>query len=110
MVPLQLFREVRLKLDHGCNFRCFYCSSWQRREPQLDVSAVCNLLRGLASHGARKLSISGGEPLTYPEFERILSDVGALFQRVSVTTNGTGLARLAGEKARLNGSKVTLST
>src|SRR5947207_294279 len=109
MTPIQLFKEVRLKLDHGCNFRCFYCSSWQPRESQLDAVAICSLLHTLPSFGARKLAISGGEPLTHPALERILSGARQLFPRISITTNGTGLAQRAGELAALNVAEIHLS-
>jgi cyclic pyranopterin phosphate synthase len=109
MHPIHLFNEVRLKLDHGCNFRCFYCSSWQPREPQLDAVAICSLLRTLPSFGARKLVISGGEPLTHPAIERILLGARQLFPRISITTNGTGLAQRAGELAALNVAEIHLS-
>lgn len=91
-------RTAKLKLTARCNLRCRMCSYWKGREPdRIDTRRALRLVDELAERGCRKLHVSGGELLTRPDAEEILTAATAAGLRVNVTTNGTLLTK---ERAR----------
>ena len=99
---------VRVSVTDRCDFRCVYCMSEDMNFlPKRDVLSLeeldrlCSAFVGL---GARKIRITGGEPLVrrgmmslFRGLSRHLTS-GAL-DELTLTTNGSQLARFAGELA-----------
>jgi GTP 3',8-cyclase len=97
---------VRVSVTDRCDFRCVYCMSEDMNFlPKRDVLSLeeldrlCSAFVGL---GARKIRITGGEPLVrrnvmtlFRGLKRHLKS-GAL-DEVTVTTNGSQLAKFAAE-------------
>lgn len=81
----------------GCNLRCRHCAiEGGRRAPdELDTAEALAMMDALAGLGVRRFSISGGEPTTRPDWERLLDHALGRFESVMLTTNGFGGARLA---------------
>ncbi len=114
--------DLRVSLTDRCNLRCTYCMpaeglDWLPRPALLTDDEVSRLI----TVAVRQLSITevrftGGEPLIRRGLPAIIARTAALEPRpeISLTTNGIGLARLAGSLAaagldRLNVSLDTLS-
>ncbi|PSK61585.1 Cyclic pyranopterin monophosphate synthase 2 [Micromonospora sp. MH33] len=96
-------RDLRVSLTDKCNLRCTYCMPaeglpWLAGPQLLDDDEIVRLIR-VAVHrlGVTEVRFTGGEPLIRPGLARILSAVAALEPRprISLTTNGIGLDRLA---------------
>ena len=109
---------VRVSVTDRCDFRCVYCMSEDMNFlPKRDVLSLeeldrlCSAFVGL---GARKIRITGGEPLVrrsvmslFHGLSRHLSS-GAL-DELTLTTNGTQLARFANELVDCGVKRVNVS-
>ncbi|MFC0029808.1 GTP 3',8-cyclase MoaA [Micromonospora chaiyaphumensis] len=96
-------RDLRVSLTDKCNLRCTYCMPaeglpWLAGPQLLDDDEIVRLIR-VAVHrlGVTEVRFTGGEPLIRPGLARIVGAVAALEPRprISLTTNGIGLDRLA---------------
>jgi cyclic pyranopterin phosphate synthase len=109
---------VRVSVTDRCDFRCVYCMSEDMNFlPKRDVLSLeeldrlCSAFVGL---GVRKLRITGGEPLVrrnvmslFRSLRRHLES-GAL-DEVTLTTNGSQLARFAHELADCGVKRINVS-
>jgi cyclic pyranopterin phosphate synthase len=109
---------VRVSVTDRCDFRCVYCMSEDMTFlPKSDVLSLEELDRLCSSFvrmGTRKLRVTGGEPLVrrgIMTLFRALSrhiDSGAL-DELTLTTNGSQLARFAGELADCGVRRINVS-
>ena len=99
---------VRVSVTDRCDYRCVYCMSedmnFLPKRDVLSLEELDRLCSTFVSLGARKIRITGGEPLVrrnvmslFHGLSRHLS-AGTL-DEVTVTTNGSQLARFASELA-----------
>lgn len=93
-------------LTYACNFRCPYCSDGSGKpyytlpNKTLPPNKVLDIFRNIRKH-CNTLVITGGEPLNYPDFEQVISNVKPInFKEVVLTTNGYDLERYIDEIAR----------
>ncbi|MDW8338616.1 MAG: GTP 3',8-cyclase MoaA [Thermoleophilia bacterium] len=112
-------RDVRISVTDRCNFRCVYCMPKEvfgrdyrflpRRE-LLTFEEIERVARVLVSLGARKLRITGGEPLLRRDLELLIARLAALGDLdLTLTTNGALLAQKAEALAEAGLSRVTVS-
>ena len=91
--------HVYIELLARCNLRCAHCfmSGAPERTETLEREEVFALLDTFAAAGGRYVTLSGGEPLLYRQFEDVARYAIALGLYSTVITNGTVLkpARLA---------------
>ncbi|MEU1836523.1 GTP 3',8-cyclase MoaA [Micromonospora chersina] len=99
----RIAQDLRVSLTDKCNLRCTYCMPaeglpWLAGPQLLDDDEIVRLI-GVAVQrlGVTEVRFTGGEPLIRPGLARIVSAVAALEPRprISLTTNGIGLNRLA---------------
>ncbi|GAB3383307.1 GTP 3',8-cyclase MoaA [Micromonospora halotolerans] len=99
----RIARDLRVSLTDKCNLRCTYCMPaeglpWLAGPQLLDDDEIVRLIRVAVQRlGVTEVRFTGGEPLIRPGLPRIVSAVAALEPRprISLTTNGIGLDRLA---------------
>ncbi len=112
--------DLRVSLTDRCNLRCSYCMppeglDWLPAPDQLTDDELVRLL-GIAVQrlGISEIRFTGGEPILRRGLAGIIAAAAALTPRpeLSLTTNGIGLARLAGplHEAGLNRVNVSLDT
>jgi cyclic pyranopterin phosphate synthase len=112
--------DLRVSLTDRCNLRCTYCMPveglpWLPTPTVLTDDEVVRLL-GVAVRllGVTEVRFTGGEPLLRPGLVPIVAAAAALTPRprISLTTNGIGLDRLAGplREAGLDRVNVSLDT
>jgi cyclic pyranopterin phosphate synthase len=114
--------DLRVSVTDRCNLRCMYCMpaeglDWLPGPALLTDDEVGRLISvAVRRLGITEVRFTGGEPLIRRGLLAIIARTAALEPRpeISVTTNGIGLARLAGSLAaagldRLNVSLDTLS-
>ena len=99
---------LRVSVTDRCDFRCVYCMSedmtFLPKKDVLTLEELDRLCSAFVARGVRKLRLTGGEPLVrrnVMSLVRSLSrhlDSGAL-DELTLTTNGSQLARFAGELA-----------
>jgi GTP 3',8-cyclase len=114
--------DLRVSVTDRCNLRCSYCMppeglDWLPGPALLTDSEVSRLITVAVERlGVTEVRFTGGEPLLRRGLTGLVAAAAALDPRpeISLTTNGIGLARLAGTLAaagldRLNVSLDTLS-
>ncbi len=112
--------DLRVSLTDRCNLRCAYCMppeglDWLPSPTLLTDDEVIRLVRiGVELLGITEVRYTGGEPLLRRGLPGIVARTAALAPRpeTSLTTNGIGLARLAGplREAGLDRINVSLDT
>jgi cyclic pyranopterin phosphate synthase len=96
--------DLRVSVTDRCNLRCTYCMPAEGLEwlpnPSLLTDDEVNRLIAIAVTrlGVREIRFTGGEPLLRRGLTDIVAATANLQPRpqISITTNGIGLARLAG--------------
>ncbi|MEV0456090.1 GTP 3',8-cyclase MoaA [Catellatospora methionotrophica] len=112
--------DLRVSLTDRCNLRCSYCMPpeglpWLPKQEILTDDEVLRLITVAVTRlGVEEVRFTGGEPLLRPGIVGIVAGSAALTPRpkLSVTTNGIGLARLAAplRDAGLDRVNVSLDT
>lgn len=112
--------DLRVSLTDRCNLRCTYCMppeglDWLPKPDLLTAEEIIRLVRlGVERLGITEVRFTGGEPLLRRELPQIVAAAAALRPRpqLTLTTNGIGLARLAGVlvEAGLDRVNVSLDT
>ncbi len=109
---------VRLSVTDRCDFRCVYCMAenmtFLPKSDLLSYDELDRLCAAFVARGVRKLRITGGEPLVrrgimelFAKLARHL-ETGAL-EELTLTTNGSQLARHAADLAALGVRRVNVS-
>jgi GTP 3',8-cyclase len=109
---------LRLSVTDRCDLRCTYCMSEKMRfvprTELLSLEELALVAEEFIGRGVRKVRLTGGEPLVRRDvmnLVRALSrhlDTGAL-DELTLTTNGTQLARFADELAACGVRRVNVS-
>jgi cyclic pyranopterin phosphate synthase len=109
---------LRLSVTDRCDLRCVYCMAERMVFlPKADVLSLEELDRMAAafvSLGVRKLRLTGGEPLVRKGIMDLVRGLsrhlrsGAV-DEIALTTNGTRLARFAGELVQAGVARVNVS-
>jgi cyclic pyranopterin phosphate synthase len=109
---------VRVSVTDRCDFRCVYCMSEQMaflpRKDLLTLEELDRLCAAFIARGTRKLRITGGEPLVRHDVMKLFRALsrhlasGAL-EELTLTTNGSQLARYAAELADCGVRRVNVS-
>jgi cyclic pyranopterin phosphate synthase len=112
--------DLRVSLTDRCNLRCAYCMppeglEWLPSAEVLTEDEIVRLIRiGVSMLGIREVRFTGGEPLLRRDLVAIVKRTAELSPRpeISLTTNGIGLARVAGSlrAAGLDRINVSLDT
>ena len=108
---------LRVSVTDRCDLRCVYCMSEDMTFlPKVDVLSLeelerlCGAFIGL---GVRKLRITGGEPLVRRDvmtlFQRLGTRIGHGLDELTLTTNGTQLAKYAQALAAAGVRRVNVS-
>jgi GTP 3',8-cyclase len=117
-------RDLRISVTDRCNFRCSYCMPKEvfdnryRFLPHaelLSFEEITRLARLFARLGARKIRLTGGEPLMRKHLEDLIQMLAALRTPddqpldLTLTTNGSMLARKAAELKAAGLTRLTVS-
>lgn len=94
---------VRLSVTDRCDLRCRYCMSEAMRfvpnSALLTFDEIEQLADALIARGVRRLRLTGGEPLVRRGIDELIgrlgSRIGSGLDELTMTTNGTQLARFA---------------
>ena len=114
------FRDLRISVTDRCNFRCTYCMPEEvfgeryRFLPKSDLltfEEIARVARVLIGLGARKIRLTGGEPLVRHQIERLVVQLAALdgLDDLAMTTNGYLLAQQAETLREAGLGRVTVS-
>lgn len=109
---------LRVSVTDRCDFRCFYCMSedmtFLPREDLLSIEELDTVCSTFIERGVRKLRLTGGEPLVRRGIMELIArldrhkDAG-LLDEITLTTNGSQLAKHAHEIKRLGVERINVS-
>ncbi|MDO5370611.1 GTP 3',8-cyclase MoaA, partial [Paracoccus sp. (in: a-proteobacteria)] len=108
---------LRVSVTDRCDFRCTYCMAehmqFLPKAELLTLEELERLAGAFIDLGVRKLRITGGEPLVrrnIMSFFHVMSDrLGQGLDELTLTTNGSQLARFADELAGCGVRRINVS-
>jgi len=110
--------DLRISVTDRCNFRCVYCmprevfdSNYRflRHEDILSFEEIARLARVFVGLGVNKIRLTGGEPLVRRNLDRLVAMLAKLDAEVTLTTNGSLLAKQAAALKTAGLDRVTVS-
>ena len=109
---------LRVSVTDRCDFRCVYCMSenmtFLPRQDLLTLEELDRVCSAFIAQGVRKLRLTGGEPLVRKGIMTLVESLsrhlksGAL-EELTLTTNGSQLARYAKELAQHGVKRINVS-
>jgi len=117
-------RDLRISVTDRCNFRCSYCMpkevfdkdyQYLPHTSLLTFEEITRLAQLFMNQGVHKLRLTGGEPLLRKGIEVLIAQLAALRTPdgeppdITLTTNGSLLARKAKALKEAGLSRVTVS-
>jgi cyclic pyranopterin phosphate synthase len=108
---------LRMSVTDRCDFRCVYCMAenmtFLPKKDVLSLEELDRLCGAFVDLGVKKLRLTGGEPLVRRDimwlFRRLGARLGNGLEELTVTTNGSQLARFADELADCGVRRVNVS-
>lgn len=85
--------SITVNTTNACNSRCVMCDYWRNVEVQMSDSLAVSIAAEAAGLGARTAVLSGGEPLSNPNWQTWASAFRKRGLSVSLVTNGLLLRR-----------------
>jgi len=111
-------RDLRISVTDRCNFRCVYCMprevfdaghEFLPHSQILSFEEIARLARVFVDLGVKKIRLTGGEPLVRKQLHRLVAMLSELPAEITLTTNGSLLARQAKALAQAGLDRVTVS-
>jgi cyclic pyranopterin phosphate synthase len=111
-------RDLRISVTDRCNFRCVYCMPREVFDADhkflphsaiLTFEEVARLARIFVGLGVQKLRLTGGEPLVRRGVDRLVAMLAPLGADLTLTTNGSLLARQARALKDAGLNRITVS-
>ena len=110
-------RDLRISVTDRCNFRCVYCMPREVFEQHqflphgaiLTFEEIARLARIFVGLGVEKIRLTGGEPLVRRDVQRLVAMLAELDVEITLTTNGSLLARQAKALKAAGLDRVTVS-
>src|SRR4029077_2551017 len=109
---------LRVSVTDRCDFRCVYCMpehmTFLPKSDVLSLEELDRLCGAFISKGVKKLRLTGGEPLVRRDVMKLFQSLGrrletGALEELTLTTNGSQLARYAGELAACGVKRVNVS-
>lgn len=109
---------LRISVTDRCDFRCRYCMAenmtFLPRTEVLSFEEIDRLASAFIRRGLRKLRLTGGEPLVRRGIIELVQSLGrhvrsGALDELTLTTNGSQLARFAGDLAAAGVRRVNVS-
>ena len=110
--------DLRISVTDRCNFRCVYCMpretfgadhAFLPHSAILSFEEVARLARIFVRLGVRKIRLTGGEPLVRRDLHRLVGLLSGLGAELTLTTNGSLLAKNARALKDAGLARVTVS-
>jgi cyclic pyranopterin phosphate synthase len=109
---------LRVSVTDRCDFRCVYCMSehmtFLPKPDLLTLEELDRICTAFVSRGVRKLRITGGEPLVRRDIMTLFRSLSrhvesGVLNELTLTTNGSQLARFAKELAGYGIKRINVS-
>ena len=109
---------LRVSVTDRCDFRCVYCMNedmtFLPKAEVLSLEEIDRMCAAFVRKGVRKLRLTGGEPLVRRNIMSLFRALGARLRageldELTLTTNGSQLARYAGDLAACGVRRINVS-
>ena len=109
---------LRVSVTDRCDFRCVYCMAehmtFLPKPELLSLEELDRLCSAFIAKGVKKLRITGGEPLVRKNILWLFEALGrhlktGALEELTLTTNGSQLAKYAGDLVRLGVKRINVS-
>ena len=109
---------LRVSVTDRCDLRCVYCMAedmtFLPKKDLLSLEELDRLCSAFVERGVRKLRLTGGEPLVRRDIMTLIRSLGrhlasGALDELTLTTNGTQLARHAGALADAGVRRINVS-
>jgi cyclic pyranopterin phosphate synthase len=109
---------LRVSVTDRCDFRCVYCMSehmtFLPKPDLLTLEELDRLCTAFVARGVKKLRITGGEPLVRRDIMTLFRSLsrhldGGALEELTLTTNGSQLARFANDLAACGIRRINVS-
>jgi cyclic pyranopterin phosphate synthase len=109
---------LRVSVTDRCDFRCVYCMaedmSFLPKKDLLSLEELDRMCSTFIAKGVRKLRLTGGEPLVRRDIMKLVRSLGrhlrsGALDELTLTTNGSQLARFASELVEAGVKRVNVS-
>ena len=109
---------LRVSVTDRCDFRCVYCMAedmtFLPKKDVLSLEELDRLCSAFVARGVRKLRLTGGEPLVRRNLMSLVRSLSRHLKagdldELTLTTNGSQLARFAGELAEAGVKRINVS-
>ena len=109
---------LRVSVTDRCDFRCLYCMAenmtFLPKAELLTLEELDRLCSAFIRHGVQKLRLTGGEPLVRRNVMNLIRGLGrhlesGALQELTLTTNGSQLAKHADDLAGLGIRRINVS-
>jgi GTP 3',8-cyclase len=109
---------LRVSVTDRCDFRCVYCMAedmtFLPKADLLSLEELDRLCSVFVDKGVRKLRLTGGEPLVRRGIMTLVASlsrhlVAGTLDELTITTNGSQLAKYAGELAQHGVKRINVS-
>jgi cyclic pyranopterin phosphate synthase len=112
----RVFKTLRLSVTDRCDLRCNYCMpaegiAWKPQQDVLSFEELERLTKLFVNLGMQRIRLTGGEPLLRQGLPDLVGRLARIpgIEDLSLTTNGTRLAALAGPLKKAGLQRVTVS-
>ncbi|MBI1943893.1 MAG: GTP 3',8-cyclase MoaA [Betaproteobacteria bacterium] len=111
-------RDLRISVTDRCNFRCVYCMprevfdanyKFLPHDALLSFEEIARLARVFVGLGVKKIRLTGGEPLLRKDLAKLVAMLAPLGAELTLTTNGSTLAKHARTLKDAGLDRVTVS-
>ena len=109
---------LRVSVTDRCDFRCVYCMAedmtFLPKKDLLSLEELDRLCSAFVAKGVRRLRLTGGEPLVRRDMMTLVRSLGrhlrsGALDELTLTTNGSQLARFAGDLVAAGVKRVNVS-
>jgi cyclic pyranopterin phosphate synthase len=108
---------LRVSVTDRCDFRCVYCMAedmvFLPKSDLLTLEELERLCRAFIRRGVKKLRLTGGEPLVRRNIMQLINRLGAEvghgLEELTLTTNGSQLAKYAGDLVQAGVKRINVS-
>ena len=109
---------LRVSVTDRCDFRCIYCMpehmQFLPKKDVLSLEELDRLCSAFIAKGVERIRLTGGEPLVRRDIIVLIRTIGrhlksGALRELTLTTNGSQLARYAGELAAAGIKRVNVS-
>ena len=86
---IKMFKKIYIEIINICNLKCKFCPDTNRKKEFMSVEKFEQVIKKIHNHTKLICLHVKGEPLLYPDLEKLLEILERYDLKANITTNGT---------------------